>query len=439
MFLHGTSQVNELGHLEIGGVDTVEISKNFGTPVYVYDVELIRQRAAGFKNAFEEAGASYQVAYASKAFSCIAMVQLAEELGLSLDVVSGGELMTAHKAGFPMDRVHFHGNNKSEEELALALKLGIGCIVLDNFYELNMLARLAGSEQTKVDVLIRTTPGVEAHTHEYISTGQEDSKFGFDLNSGQADQAIRLIQKEKSLHLKGVHCHIGSQIFDTSGFIMAVQKLFVHFKEWKEKHAFEPEVFNAGGGFGIRYVEGDEPLLPEEYVKDLIKAVRQETERADLSMPEIWIEPGRAISGDAGTTLYTIGSKKDIPGIRRYVSIDGGMTDNIRPALYHAEYEGLLANRANEKIEDNFAVAGKCCESGDMLIWKLPLPEVHHQDILAVFCTGAYGYSMANNYNRLTKPPVVFVENGKAQLVVRGESIEDLLRNDLPLKQIEKV
>ncbi|MFB4163504.1 diaminopimelate decarboxylase [Alteribacillus sp. JSM 102045] len=439
MYLHGTSKINSLGHLEIGGADTVEIAKNYGTPVYVYDVALIRERARGFQKAFEEEGVQYQVAYASKAFSCIAMVQLAEELGMSLDIVSGGELMTAKKAGFPMERVHFHGNNKSPEEIKLALDLGVGCFVLDNFYEVSLLQQAASSRNQKADALIRTTPGVEAHTHEYISTGQEDSKFGFDLSSGQADKVIKILQEDTMINLRGIHSHIGSQIFDTNGFVLAVEKLFSQFASWREEYGFVPEILNAGGGFGIRYVEGDEPLLPEDYVKGLIHAVKKEARNENMEVPEIWIEPGRSITGDAGTTLYTVGSKKDIPGVRRYLSVDGGMTDNIRPALYQAEYEGILANRANEQAEDNFAVAGKCCESGDMLIWKLPLPEADHNDILAVFCTGAYGYSMANNYNRITKPPVVFVEDNQVDLVVKGETLEDITKNDLPLRSKERV
>ncbi|SDH10154.1 diaminopimelate decarboxylase [Alteribacillus persepolensis] len=439
MYLHGTSTINQLGHLEIGGVDTVDIAGRFGTPVYVYDVALIRERARGFQRAFEQADVKYQVAYASKAFSCIAMVQLADEMGMSLDIVSSGELMTAKKAGFPMERVHFHGNNKSPEEIDLALDFGVGCFVLDNFYEVSLLQEKTLSKNQKVDALIRTTPGVEAHTHEYISTGQEDSKFGFDLASGQADKVIKMLKDDAYIQLRGVHSHIGSQIFDTNGFVLTVEKLFSQFTRWKEEYDFVPEILNAGGGFGIRYVEGDEPLPPEHYVADLVKAVKKEAAKADMAVPEIWIEPGRSITGDAGTTLYTVGSTKDIPGVRRYLSVDGGMTDNIRPALYQAEYEGVLANRANETAADTFAVAGKCCESGDMLMWKLPLPEVEHRDILAVFCTGAYGYSMANNYNRITRPPVVFVEDSQADLVVKGESLEDITKNDLPFRSKERV
>ncbi|SFP25399.1 diaminopimelate decarboxylase [Salibacterium halotolerans] len=439
MYLHGTSRINKDGRLEIGGVDTTRLAGEYGTPVYVYDVTLMRERAKGFQQEFEKAEVPYQVAYASKAFSCIAMVQLAAEMGLSLDVVSAGEMITAAKADFPMERAHLHGNNKSYDEIALALELGVGCIVVDNFHELSMIQEQARKNNRTVQVLLRTTPGVEAHTHEYISTGQEDSKFGFDLQSGQADQAIAALQDDPFINLRGIHCHIGSQIFDTDGFVLTVQKLFAEFKRWREEYDFVPEVFNAGGGFGIRYVEGDDPLEPENYVKDLILAVKKEAADADMAVPEIWIEPGRSISGDAGTTLYTVGSKKNIPGVRNYVSVDGGMTDNIRPALYNAEYEGVLANRAGEKADSRTAVAGKCCESGDMLMWNLPLPETEPGDILAVFCTGAYGFAMSSNYNRFTRPPVVFVEDGEADLVVQRESLEDLLKNDLPLRLKEKI
>ncbi|WP_100398475.1 diaminopimelate decarboxylase [Bacillus sp. FJAT-44742] len=439
MYLHGTSRINEKGHLEIGGVDTVAIAKKYGTPVYVYDTALIRKRTEGFQKAFIEEGVSYQVAYASKAFSCLAMIQLVDELGLSLDVVSGGELYTAKQAGFPMERVHFHGNNKSAEEIRMSIELNIGCIVADNFYELDLIKEEAKSQGKTVKVLLRTTPGVEAHTHDYISTGQEDSKFGFDLASGQVEKAMETILSQPEIELLGFHCHIGSQIFDTTGFTMAVEKLYESIRKWREKFDYTPEVLNVGGGFGIRYVEGDDPLPPEEYVKDVIKAVKKEAKASGMDVPEIWIEPGRSIAGDAGTTLYTIGSTKDIPNVRRYVSIDGGMTDNIRPALYQAEYEGILANRANEKAADKVSIAGKACESGDMLIWDLPLPEVKHGDILAVFCTGAYGYSMANNYNRIPRPSVVFAEEGKTRLVVKGETYDDLIRNDLPLYAPERV
>jgi diaminopimelate decarboxylase len=434
VFLHGTSTVNGRGHLEIGGVDTVKLVKEFGTPLYVYDVALIRERARQFKDAFGQHGVKAQVAYASKAFSTVAMVQLVQEEGLSLDVVSGGELYTALAAGFPREKIHFHGNNKSKAELAMAIHEEIGCIVVDNFYEIELLKELGDVNQKKIPVLLRITPGIEAHTHDYILTGQEDSKFGFDLQNGQAEQAVRKMFNMPQFDLLGIHCHIGSQIFETTGFIVATQKIFEKLVEWKEKMGFFPKVLNLGGGFGIRYTSEDDPIPVSEYVNVIIEEVKKQTKAMNVDIPEIWIEPGRSLVGDAGITLYSIGSRKNVPNIREYVSVDGGMNDNIRPALYQAKYEAALANRMNDKVNETVSIAGKCCESGDMLIWDLPLPSPQPEDILAVFCTGAYGYSMASHYNRIPKPAVVFVEDGEAQLVVKRETYEDLIKNDLPFK-----
>lgn len=435
MKLHGTMKINKAGHLEIGGVDTVQLTKEFGTPVYVYDVALIRERARGFKSTFEKLGVSSQVAYASKAFSTIAMVQLAEEEGLSLDVVSGGELYTALAAGFPSERIHFHGNNKSLEELEMAIDSGVGCIVVDNFHELEMLDSICSNKRVLVKILLRVTPGIEAHTHDYILTGQEDSKFGFDLQNGQAEKALCQALDSNWLDLLGIHCHIGSQIFETTGFLLAAGKLMEKLNDWSSKHGFVSRVLNLGGGFGIRYTKEDDPIPPSQYVEEIITEVKNKAEQYGMNMPEIWIEPGRSLVGDAGTTLYKIGSRKDVPNIRQYVAVDGGMSDNIRPALYEAKYEAILANKPLEKAEETVSIAGKCCESGDMLIWDLPLPKAESSDILAVFCTGAYGYAMANNYNRIPRPPVVFAENGRARLVVRRETLEDMARLDLPLTE----
>ncbi|KJL04168.1 MULTISPECIES: diaminopimelate decarboxylase [Priestia] len=434
MFLHGTSRINKQSHLEIGGVDTVELASNFGTPLYVYDVALIRQRARGFKETFEKHGVKAQVAYASKAFSTIAMVQVVHEEGLSLDVVSGGELYTALAADFPKERIHFHGNNKSRAELEMAVKEDVGCIVVDNFYEIALLQEITEQYQKKMPVLLRLTPGIEAHTHDYILTGQEDSKFGFDLQNGQADEAVRLVQKSKGLELLGIHCHIGSQIFETTGFIMATQKLFAKMKEWKQRIEFVPQVLNLGGGFGIRYTEEDQPIPVSQYVEVIIEEVKKQSKQLEVEIPEIWIEPGRSLVGDAGTTLYSIGSRKHVPNVREYVAIDGGMNDNIRPALYQAKYEAVIANRMNDESDELVSIAGKCCESGDMLMWDVHLPKANPDDLLAMFCTGAYGYSMASHYNRLPKPAVVFVEDGEAQLVVKRETYEDIVKNDVKYK-----
>ena len=434
MEFQGTAKVNRLGHLEIGGVDTIQLAEKYGTPLYVYDVALIRKRARSFKKTFENAGITAQVAYASKAFSTVAMVQLADEEGLSLDVVSGGELFTAISGGFPTEKIHFHGNNKSREELEMAINHNVGCIVVDNFYELEMLGEICKVKSKSINVLLRVTPGIEAHTHDYILTGQEDSKFGFDLQNGQADAAIQIALKDRNLHVLGLHCHIGSQIFETTGFILAAQKIFEKLNQWKKDISFESKVLNLGGGFGIRYTNEDDPIPASQYVEEIIAEVKNQVELYSMDMPEIWIEPGRSLVGDAGTTLYSIGSRKDVPNVRQYVAVDGGMSDNIRPALYQAKYEAVLANRVLDQPEETVSIAGKCCESGDMLIWDLPLPKAGDRDLLAVFCTGAYGYSMANNYNRLPRPAVVFIEDTVDTLVVRRETFEDMVKMDLPFK-----
>jgi diaminopimelate decarboxylase len=416
--------------LEIGGCDTTELVRTYGTPLYVYDEALIREKCRAYVKAFEASGFRFQVAYASKAFMCMAMCQLVMEENMSLDVVSGGELYTALKAGFPAERIHFHGNNKTEEELSMALDAGIGCFVVDNFFELELLHDLAQKKDRVVPVMLRLTPGIEAHTHEYISTGQDDSKFGFGVASGQALQAVKRALDKPFYKLLGIHSHIGSQIFETTGFIGAIEVLSAFLEQVRDETKYEVEVLNLGGGFGIRYTEEDDPLPVGEYIKVITEGVRRQFTARAYPLPEIWIEPGRSIVGDAGTTLYTVGSIKDIPGIRKYVAIDGGMSDNIRPALYQAKYEAMLANRAGEEAEETVSIAGKCCESGDMLIWDYALPKANPGDILAVSCTGAYGYSMANNYNRIRRPAVIFVKDGEAEVVVERETYQDLVKND---------
>ncbi|OEH93584.1 diaminopimelate decarboxylase [Bacillus solimangrovi] len=433
MELHGVSKINDNGHLEIGGVDVIELTKEYGTPLIAYDTALIRERMRSFKQTFEKHGITAQVAYASKAFSCKAMIQLVAQEGLSLDVVSAGELYTAVQAGFPVKKIHFHGNNKSIEEIRMGVEAGIGCFVTDNFYEISLLEQVSKEKGVKIPVLLRITPGIEAHTHDYILTGHEDSKFGFDLGSGQVEGAIQAVKDSEHIELLGVHCHIGSQIFESTGFVMAAEKIYEAMNRWYHEMDYIPKVMNLGGGFGIRYTDEDDPLLPNQYIEEIIQAVKAKSEQFGLPVPEIWIEPGRSIVGDAGTTLYSVGSTKEIPNVRKYVAVDGGMSDNLRPALYQAKYDAALANRMNDEREELVSIAGKCCESGDMLIWDVELPKVKGDDVLAVFCTGAYGYSMANNYNRIPRPAVVFVENGVAKLVIKRESYEDLVRYDLSL------
>lgn len=424
-------KVNSKGHLEIGGIDSTWLAKKYGTPLYVYDVSMIRKNSQAFVNMFDALDVEAQVSYASKAFSSIAMLQVAKQEKLSLDVVSEGELYTALQADFPPEKIHFHGNNKSIGELTMAIENDIGCIVLDNFYEIELLEQLLDKYDKKMDVLMRVTPGIKSKTHHYIMTGHEDSKFGFSLSNGQADEAFKLIHQHEKIRFIGLHCHIGSQIFETDRFLMANEILFKKLSEWHLNYEFTSEVLNLGGGFGIRYTEEDSPLPYETYVRAIVDAVKMQVEKSGMPMPEIWIEPGRSIVGNAGITLYEIGSMKRIPGIRDYVSVDGGMADNIRPALYGAKYEGVLANKATKKPITTVSIAGKCCESGDMLIWDLPVPKIQSGDILAVFSTGAYAYSMASHYNRLPKPAIVFVEDGVDKLVVKRETYQDVVKSDL--------
>ncbi|MFC7320752.1 diaminopimelate decarboxylase [Halobacillus campisalis] len=428
-------ETNGQGQLLIGGIPAEDLASAYGTPLYVYDVERIRSNAKAFVDTFKKHKIPAQVAYASKAFSSVAMLQVAKEEGLSLDVVSEGELHTALQAEFPVEKIHMHGNNKSLSELEMAVDHKIGCIVVDNFYEIALLTDLLAEKNTQMDVLLRVTPGIEAHTHDYILTGQEDSKFGFDLSSGQAEKAFQLLNANEMTNVKGLHCHIGSQIFETSGFTLATKKLFETMSDWRNRFEFTADVLNLGGGFGIQYTEEDDPLALDQYALALIEEVKHQSEILEYTMPEIWIEPGRAIVGDAGVTLYRMGSIKEIPGVRTYASVDGGMTDNIRPALYHAKYDAVLANKMHESPDQEYAIAGKCCESGDMLLWDVKLPKVEPKDLMAVFSTGAYGYAMSNNYNRFGKSAVVFVENGEHQLVVRREDYKEITRLDLSYNQ----
>ncbi len=424
-----TNQINQAGHLTIGGVDSLKLAKEYGTPLVVYDVSQIRNQIRAFKKVFEEEQVNYAVSYASKAFASIAMYQVANEEGAYTDVVSAGELYTAMKANFPMERISFHGNNKSKEELEMGVKNHVGKIIIDNFYEIDLLRQVLEEQDSKINVMLRITPGISAHTHEYDQTGQVDSKFGFDLKSGQADKALQEVLKNQRMHMLGIHAHIGSQIFELNGFEMAAAKLVDVAASWKEKYDYTAQIINVGGGFGIKYVQEDHPLKPEEFVKAIVKAIKDEATKHNFPIPEIDIEPGRSIVGPAGYNLYKVGSMKEIPGLVPYVAVDGGMGDNIRPALYQAKYETVLANDPQRRASQEVHVAGKYCESGDILA-DAKLPSLKAGDILAMLDTGAYGYSMASNYNRNPRPAVVFAENGKAQVVIKRESLEDLIHLD---------
>lgn len=423
-------QINEQGHLTIGGVDSVELAKKYGTPLIVYDVEQIRHQIRAFKKVFEEEGVKYAVSYASKAFSCVAMYQVAEQEGAYTDVVSAGELYTALKAGFPVEHISFHGNNKSLAELEMAVKHHVGKIIIDNFHEIKLLDQVLKEQNAIIDIMLRITPGISAHTHEYDQTGQVDSKFGFDLESGQADLALEQVLNNSRMNLVGIHAHIGSQIFELNGFEMAAKKLMEVAENWRNQYGYTAKVINVGGGFGIKYTAEDNPLKPEKFVQAIVETIKTEAERALFPVPEIDIEPGRSIVGPAGYNLYTTGSRKVIPGHRPYVAVDGGMGDNIRPALYQAKYESVLASDPQAPLTEHVRIAGKYCESGDILAEDQALPVTKAGSLIAMLDTGAYGYSMASNYNRNPRPAVVFAENGKAKVVIKRESLEDLVHLD---------
>lgn len=423
-------QTNDQGHLMIGGVDALKLAENFGTPLVVYDVAQIRKQFNALKQAFVAGQVDYAISYASKAFTSIAIYQVINELGGHIDVVSGGELYTALKAGFPTEEISFHGNNKTKDELLMAVENNVGVIILDNFHEIELLKQVLHETNKKVQVMLRITPGVSAHTHEYDQTGQEDSKFGFDVRSGQAEKAFLQVKAEEQMELIGLHAHIGSQILETEGFNLEVEKLMQLVQEWKQKYDYQPQVLNLGGGFGIRYTAKDRVIGLGTFVEQIIASVRTLAEQYQLNVPAIWVEPGRSIVGEAGYSLYTVGSRKDVPGLTPYVTVDGGMGDNIRPALYQAEYEALVAKQPATELVEKVHLAGRYCESGDILIDQACLPKTKPGDVIAVLATGAYGYSMASNYNRVPRPAVVFAENGQAQEVVTRETYDDLIKND---------
>lgn len=430
MFLSGTMKINTQGHLEIGGIDTLELVKDFGTPLWVIDEEGLRRNCRIFRESFARWGDAV-VAYASKSLCNMAVCTIVNQEGLALDVVSGGELFTALQAGFPAEKILFHGNNKSPEEIRMALQAGVGRIIVDNFHELELLNSIAEESGKDADIMLRITPGVEAHTHEYIQTGQIDSKFGFTLTDGQAMEGVKAAVNSPRINLTGLHCHIGSQIFDMEPFRHTTGLMMEFIAQIKEETGQEITELDVGGGFGIFYKQGDRPVDPEEWAEAVMTTVQDKARHYGLRVPRVIVEPGRAISGPAGITLYTVGSFKEVTGIRKYIAVDGGMADNIRTALYGAQYTALLANKADKEPVETVSVAGKCCESGDMLLWDARLPQVESGDILAVFATGAYNYAMSSNYNRLPRPAMVLVNQGCADLILKRETYEDLIRNDL--------
>jgi len=435
MELHGTMEINDEGILEIGGCEVNKIAEEYGTPLYILDEKEIRDNCRAYRKAFEEWYPNSETIYASKAFMSLTMCRIVDEEGLGLDVVSGGELYTALEADFPVEKIYFHGNNKTPEELEMALEAGIGRIVVDNNYELELLNGIAAEKDKVVDILIRVTPGVEAHTHSYIQTGQTDSKFGVGIQNGLALETIKNAIKLDNISVKGIHCHIGSQIFNLESFGLAVDVMLDFVEDVKEEADLVMEELNLGGGIGIKYTEDDQTVDINEYAKIVSQAIQEKCDELEIPLPKVINEPGRSIIGTAGSTIYTVGSIKQIPDIRKYVAVDGGMPDNIRPALYDAEYEAIVVNKADQETEEVVSITGKCCESGDMLIWDIELPELESGDILLVSCTGAYGYSMANNYNSLPKPGVVLVNDGQVEEIIRREQYQDLVaKEEIPAR-----
>jgi diaminopimelate decarboxylase len=415
------------GHLAIGGCDVVELVEEHGTPLVIYDEGALREAARGYVTAFRAHDPRAEVVYASKAFFSQAMLRLAREEGLSVDVASGGELFAALRAGFPPERVHMHGNNKDAREIAELLDAGVGMVILDSFDELALLDRMAGERGVVQRVLVRVTPGIKPSTHSYISTGQLDSKFGFSLEGGLAARAVEAARASASLELAGLHCHLGSQLFDLEVYGEAARRLA----------AFAAEVdgdlpaMNMGGGLGVSYTRADAPPPVERLAEVVMDGVRDAWTAEGLDVPRVLVEPGRSIVGRAGVTVYRVGTVKHIPGTRTYAAVDGGMSDLMRPMLYGAVYEPLLANRADDEVTGTVQIVGKHCESGDVLVSEAMLPEVGVGDLVCLPATGAYGVVMASNYNGVTRPAVVFADGGRARLVVRRETYEDIVARDL--------
>lgn len=430
MIERATLRKNELGHLEIGGCDTVDLAKKFGTPLYVMDEAYIRGIIRSYKEIFDRDYGDALVCYASKAFSTKAIYVICKEEGIGADVVSGCELATALSAGLSPGGIYFHGNNKTPFELELAVKNEVHAIVIDSFYEIEILDKICAELGKKIKALVRVNPGIDAHTHHFIQTTRVDSKFGFSISDGTAIKAIKAVNEKKNIEFVGVHCHIGSQIFELKPFELAVEKMTDFIVKIKSELGIEVKELNLGGGYGVRYTHEDKPLKPQEYVGAIVAKLNECVKSKNILKPRLIIEPGRSIVGEAGITLYTVGAIKDIPGIKKYVSVDGGMFDNPRYALYEAKYEALLAARMNDEKTETVTVAGKCCESGDMLVVDAVLPPAESGDLLAVLTTGAYNYSMASNYNRNAIPPVVLVNDGKSAYIVKPQTYEDMMSRD---------
>lgn len=421
----------ENGELNISGVRVSELKAQYGTPLYVYDENMLVNQCRTFINNFKSSRFNTEVLYASKAFSCLEVLRIASREGLGVDVVSLGEIHTAYKAGYDMRRAYFHGNNKTREELQYALEVGVGTIVVDNDYEYEMINEIVRESGNTVDVLLRINTGIDAHTHEYIKTAKDDSKFGYSVYDESIYDLIADINNQSNLNFVGFHSHIGSQIFEKTSFFEAVKVVMEFTQKVQERLGLTISVLNLGGGFGVYYTEEDRPFELAEFLREYIEVVERESDNFGLDLTKVVIEPGRSLTCNAGSTLYSVGGVKKTFAGREYVFVDGGMADNPRYALYKAKYEAMLANKMNEEADTTYTVAGKCCESGDMLVMDAKLPKAEQGDLLLVSSTGAYNYSMSSNYNRLPKLPVVFVKDGTSRLVVKGETLEDLIRQDI--------
>ncbi len=424
--------INEKGHLTISGCDTVELAQQYGTPLYVMSEDEIRRVCRSYAGSFQEFyGGHGRPIYASKAFCCKEICRIVASEGLDIEVVSGGELYTALEAGVPGENIHFQGNNKTLQELQFALDSNVGDIVVDNLSELHALDRLAGTSNKTAKISLRIKPGIDAHTHEFIRTGQIDSKFGLDLASGEAFAAAKESRDLQNVKLIGLHCHIGSQIMEKEPFIHAAEVMLELYCQVTEEVGQELEHINLGGGFGIHYTEKDDFIPYNAYMEAVSQKLHALCKEKGIRLPKIFIEPGRSVVGEAGITLYTVGNIKKIPQVRNYVSIDGGMFENPRYALYQSDYTCLIANKANQPANYVATIAGKCCESGDLIQEHTNIQSPEEGDILAVLSTGAYNYSMASNYNRNLRPACVMVHKGESRVIIKGETYQDLLRNDV--------
>ena len=424
-----TTKINDAGNLEIGGCDLVKLAEKYGTPLYVLDEATIRKICRDYKDAFK-GYPKVNMMYASKALCSSATSLLIASEGFGFDVVSSGEIFTVYKSGANMSKVLFNGNNKSYDELSLAIELGVGRISVDNFFELSLLDEIAKSHKKIVNILLRITPGIECHTHEYIQTGHLDSKFGFDLT--QIDDAVELIVNDyTNLKLHGLHAHIGSQIFEKSIYGDEIEILVKEIARLDEKFGLKLDEINIGGGLGVKYVEADYPPSTYEVAEIVIKRLYECIEKYKIDAPALFIEPGRSIISTSGVTLYTLGSSKQVPKGKTYFAVDGGMADNARPSMYQAEYDAQIANKPDYELAQTVTVAGRFCESGDILIKNIKLPEIEEGDILCVYNTGAYNYSMASNYNRVQKPAMVLVNNSQSDIIIKRESLEDLIAHDI--------